>query len=250
MQTVTNGHMEISRVDETLAEAVSEWSSGVLAAALRAPATDPDGWAVAAARGVAATVPGGRAVLWIESNRPDLAARGVSFVDDDFKAHQWLHDLRHGVESGRRVTQLGLHGLDVAAADVHFPDSRGVLTLEIAGDSPGWRSPEAVSFGLVTAARQLARVYERHVVETVMRRRRLMDRLRPTQQALVPMLVEGLAESQIAERIGRSKHTVHDHTKKIYRALGIHTRLDLAALWNGYEASAAPTGGGPRRHAG
>ena len=53
------------------------------------------------------------------------------------------------------------------------------------------------------------------------------------QRRLAPLLVEGKSEREIAETIGRSRHTVHDHTKRIYRAFDVHTRPELAARWNG-----------------
>jgi len=62
----------------------------------------------------------------------------------------------------------------------------------------------------------------------------------PFVKPLVPLLVEGKSEREIAETIGRSRHTVHDHTKRIYRAFGVHTRVELAARWNG---TVAWTGG-------
>lgn len=63
------------------------------------------------------------------------------------------------------------------------------------------------------------------------RRRELLGRLSPTQRMLVPLLVEGLTEEQIGVRTERSRHTIHDHAKRIYRALGISSRHELRRLW-------------------
>ncbi len=54
------------------------------------------------------------------------------------------------------------------------------------------------------------------------------EKLGETQRALLPFLVEGLSEAEIAARIFRSRHTVHDHVKKIYRLLGVSNRVELA----------------------
>lgn len=48
-----------------------------------------------------------------------------------------------------------------------------------------------------------------------------------TQSVMVPMLMAGLTEQEIAERMHRSRHTVHDHVKRIYAALGVHSRVEL-----------------------
>jgi len=229
-----NGDRSIGRRPRAEHEEVSAWCSSVLARALDAPAGEPGAWASGAAAGLGATARGLRAALLVESELDDLAARSVSFTDDDFLAHQWLRSLGHGESAPSRTGTLGLYGIESASAGVRTPDGGAGLTVEIAGGEPGWRAPEAVSDGLPIAASMLAKVYERLVVTPVVRRRAILRRLRPTQQVLIPHLVGGLSEAEIAGKIGRSRHTVHDHTKKIYKALGVHTRLDLAALWNGY----------------
>jgi pyridoxine 5'-phosphate synthase PdxJ len=55
---------------------------------------------------------------------------------------------------------------------------------------------------------------------------------------IVKLLADGLTEKQIASRIHRSQHTVHDHVKTNYASLGISTRHDLMELWSGRMALA------------
>ena len=61
----------------------------------------------------------------------------------------------------------------------------------------------------------------------------ILGRLTRAQANVLPHLVEGLSESEVAREIGRSAHTVHDHTKTIYQALGVNSRLQLRDLWFG-----------------
>lgn len=55
----------------------------------------------------------------------------------------------------------------------------------------------------------------------------LVARLSSAQEKVLSHLLEGLTEPQIAGRIGRSRHTVHDHTKAIYAALNVRNRVQL-----------------------
>ncbi|MEZ6243961.1 MAG: LuxR C-terminal-related transcriptional regulator [Phycisphaerales bacterium] len=52
-------------------------------------------------------------------------------------------------------------------------------------------------------------------------------------------LVAGLSVRLIAERIGRSPHTVHDHVKNLHRKLGASTRGELVARALGWTARGA-----------
>ena len=42
----------------------------------------------------------------------------------------------------------------------------------------------------------------------------------------------GFSNAEIAEKLFISAHTVNDHTKNIYRKLGVHSRLEVAVLVN------------------
>ncbi|WP_437808625.1 response regulator transcription factor [Sorangium sp. So ce1078] len=52
--------------------------------------------------------------------------------------------------------------------------------------------------------------------------------LTPRQRDVVELLVgTGLSYKQIAARLARSEGTVRTHTERIYRAFGVHSRLEL-----------------------
>ena len=59
------------------------------------------------------------------------------------------------------------------------------------------------------------------------------------QQRVLELLLAGLTEPQIAERIGRSRHTVHDHTKAIYAALRVSNRVQLVLLFSAHATPVA-----------
>ena len=49
---------------------------------------------------------------------------------------------------------------------------------------------------------------------------------------VVDLIASGYSNAEIASALFISVHTVNDHTKKIYRKLGVHSRLEVAALVN------------------
>ena len=46
------------------------------------------------------------------------------------------------------------------------------------------------------------------------------------------LIARGYRNAEIADILVISAHTVNDHTKKIYRKLNVHSRLEVAALAN------------------
>lgn len=57
-----------------------------------------------------------------------------------------------------------------------------------------------------------------------------LSNMTPVQREVFDMVVAGCDEKTIAERTGRSFHTVHHHVQAIFRKLGVHSRTDLLAL--------------------
>jgi DNA-binding CsgD family transcriptional regulator len=47
------------------------------------------------------------------------------------------------------------------------------------------------------------------------------------QEQVLLLLAQGLSEKQVAAKLRISRHTVHAHVKNIYRALGVHSRVEL-----------------------
>ncbi|MBL8764713.1 MAG: response regulator transcription factor [Phycisphaerae bacterium] len=84
------------------------------------------------------------------------------------------------------------------------------------------------------------------VLEHEARRAGIMGRLSAAQRQVLPHVLEGLSEREVAAKLRRSPHTVHDHVKAIYAALGIASRHQLRDLWNGMSSPAGtpePEGG-------
>jgi pSer/pThr/pTyr-binding forkhead associated (FHA) protein len=55
--------------------------------------------------------------------------------------------------------------------------------------------------------------------------------LSPAQRRVFQLLMFGLAEKAIARRLNLSQHTVHNHTRRIFQILGVHSRAGLLAKY-------------------
>ena len=49
------------------------------------------------------------------------------------------------------------------------------------------------------------------------------------ERRVLELLLEGLAEKEVARRLKLSRHTVHNHVRKIYRAVNVRSRAELLA---------------------
>jgi len=74
--------------------------------------------------------------------------------------------------------------------------------------------------------------FEQHGTSIARQRPDLMNRVSDAQRRVLELLLAGLTEPQIAERLGRSRHTVHDHTKAIYQTLAVNNRVQLVLLFS------------------
>jgi pSer/pThr/pTyr-binding forkhead associated (FHA) protein len=63
--------------------------------------------------------------------------------------------------------------------------------------------------------------------------RGLLDMLSPGQIQVVNLLLRGLGEKEVADRLCLSKHTVHTHVKHIYKLLRVQSRSQLMAQYLG-----------------
>lgn len=52
-------------------------------------------------------------------------------------------------------------------------------------------------------------------------------RFTPTQQRVVMCFLSGLSEKETGADLGISQHTVHNHVRKIYAQVGVHSRAEL-----------------------
>jgi pSer/pThr/pTyr-binding forkhead associated (FHA) protein len=53
------------------------------------------------------------------------------------------------------------------------------------------------------------------------------DELTKAQLEVLRLVLQGLDEASIANRLNRSAHTVHTHLKAIFRQFGVHSRAEL-----------------------
>ena len=51
-----------------------------------------------------------------------------------------------------------------------------------------------------------------------------------SQLPVLRLLLEGLSEKRVAEKLHLSPQTIHTHAKQIYKTLGVHSRPELMAL--------------------
>lgn len=54
-----------------------------------------------------------------------------------------------------------------------------------------------------------------------------LESLSRAQLTVLAHLLNGLSEAEVGEQIGRSKHTVHDHVKRLYETLEVRSRVEL-----------------------
>lgn len=73
--------------------------------------------------------------------------------------------------------------------------------------------------------------FEARAESIVTSRPDLTRQLSPAQVAVLRFLLAGYSEPEVAEKLNRSRHTVHDHTKAIYAALKVETRVQLLLLF-------------------
>ena len=58
------------------------------------------------------------------------------------------------------------------------------------------------------------------------------DSVTPSERAVIELVVEGLSNPQIADRLVMGRETVKTHLSSVYGKLGLHNRTELAAAWH------------------
>lgn len=53
----------------------------------------------------------------------------------------------------------------------------------------------------------------------------------------------GLKQSEIADEMGIALGTLRKHSERVYRSLGVHSRAELMAAWQGHRSDPAYTNG-------
>ncbi len=125
----------------------------------------------------------------------------------------------------------------VAAVPGSGSEQLAVLQVEsvpggVHGAAPG-PIPSPVRAAIIAGLPRIAQAYHARFVRIEEHRERLLSVITPAQHRVVPLLVEGATEREIAGVLGRSKHTVHDHIKSIYKAWGVQSRIQVRDAWYG-----------------
>jgi DNA-binding NarL/FixJ family response regulator len=60
--------------------------------------------------------------------------------------------------------------------------------------------------------------------------RGVLGALTPRESEVAVLVVEGLSDREIAEKLCLSRYTVNQHVKQIYRTLGVDSRVALTRL--------------------
>ncbi len=109
-------------------------------------------------------------------------------------------------------------------------------------EASGRASFDALGELLVASLPAVCRVFAHRVARLEEHRGVLMGRISPMQRRVASLLVRGLTEPEIAQRLERSRHTIHDHTKAIYGQWGVSTRIEMIGLWNEPDVSVRGVG--------
>ncbi len=63
----------------------------------------------------------------------------------------------------------------------------------------------------------------------------IVNTFTPAQRRIIPLLMEGKSEPDIALALGKSVHTVHTHVRAIFQRAGVHSRAELIVKLLGRE---------------
>ncbi len=161
------------------------------------------------------------------------------------RAELWSDALWRASRASARRAERGVY--DFLRAVAPFEEARGrrAIVLQLSGSHPTWRSNDAARQSLAALTAISARAFVARFVRRSLMRGRLLELLSEAQRELTPMLLAGLSEATIAQRIGKSRHTVHDHVKSVYRAWGVSSRLEMKAVWAGTLESPVMSGATP-----
>lgn len=100
-------------------------------------------------------------------------------------------------------------GVDRAPGETNFGPHERELLLR-AGEGMGWLHRRlARSFGLIDAQRRLS----------------------PRECELVPLLLAGQSEKQVATALDLTPRSAHQLTVRLYRKFGVHGRAEFMAMW-------------------
>ncbi len=134
----------------------------------------------------------------------------------------------------KRWNAYRLQGLLLGAASIG-PGGR-VLTIEMASSNIPFGEAEAAALEAI-----LPLLARRAIMAIGTDPSEAAAWLTAREQNILQHLLLGKSVREIAEELGRSPHTVHDHVKSLHRKLGASSRGELVARALGYSEMMSPT---------
>lgn len=137
--------------------------------------------------------------------------------------------------AGKRWAKLGIR--DLLCADIALPNSPPgrELILEVGSPNAMQRferaEPEILHALLPILAERASLAFGNG----------FSQQLTTREQLILVELVSGASVREIAEKIGRSPHTVHDHVKSLHRKLEASSRGELVSRYLGFNAAGTDT---------
>lgn len=157
-----------------------------------------------------------------QTDREQLCFRRADITPDE----EW-----RGSPLAEKRASGGLYDFVRAIASCAAHGEPRLLHIELAGLTKDWR-PSDYDLDLVCAASTIMRAaYIHRKVLPDDARRDLLERLTPSQRQVAMLLVENVMETEIASIVQRSRHTIHDHIKAVFRSWKVHSRAEAIALW-------------------
>jgi DNA-binding CsgD family transcriptional regulator len=134
--------------------------------------------------------------------------------------------------AGKRWSKLGVREMLVADIAIPHCSDHREINLEIGSPSAMQRfdrcEAEIVSAVMPVLAGRASLAFGDSYTQTLTTR----------EQLILVQLVSGASVREIAERIDRSPHTVHDHVKSLHRKLDASSRGELVSRYLGFEEDA------------
>jgi len=198
----------------------ASWINQVVSKALAIECESADEWCVGVASQMASDGVTRAAIVAIDSGELETAA-GTSLEAGASGENAWIANLS---------SEKAIWNDDEFFASAEYGNQlvSGEVRVSFAGVVGLRRSHVPLLASL------LAEVYRHRVAEPAARRASILAQLRPSQRPIVPLLTTGMSQRDISKVLGKSPHTVHDHTKMIYRTLNVHSRVELASKWHGF----------------
>lgn len=165
--------------------------------------------------------------LCAEADSPADDADPFSYVycrADRVSDFVWLKS-----EEAARRAAVGLYDYSRACVRLeNGPEPRWFI-IELAGRTTTWRPSITNQEHTGVSASLAAAAYQFYIQRPAEARDALDSKLTAAQRRVAQLLFTGLSEPEMAIKLGRSAHTIHDHIKAIFHAWDVHSRAE--ALW-------------------